>query len=209
MNAFKQVAIVVAHPDDETLWAGGTLLNHPEWHVFIACLSRKNDPDRAPKFKKLLHSLQAEGEMGDMDDGPEQLPLADREVENIVLSTLPDRSFDLVITHSVLGEYTRHRRHEETGSAVIRLWQRGCIKSDELWLFAYEDGERSYYPRAIIEADHYTILNLTLWKMKYDLIRQTYGFTEDSWEARTTPKEEAFRCFSDPIEAAEWVGNLH
>jgi len=25
----KTVAIIVAHPDDETLWAGGTILNHP------------------------------------------------------------------------------------------------------------------------------------------------------------------------------------
>jgi len=25
----KTVAIIVAHPDDETLWAGGTILSHP------------------------------------------------------------------------------------------------------------------------------------------------------------------------------------
>ena len=24
--------MIVAHPDDETLWAGGTILKHPEWH---------------------------------------------------------------------------------------------------------------------------------------------------------------------------------
>jgi LmbE family N-acetylglucosaminyl deacetylase len=31
----KNVAIIVAHPDDETLWAGGTILNHPSWKCFI------------------------------------------------------------------------------------------------------------------------------------------------------------------------------
>ncbi len=29
--ADARVALVVAHPDDETLWAGGTLLQHPGW----------------------------------------------------------------------------------------------------------------------------------------------------------------------------------
>jgi len=39
MNAEKKiVAVIVAHPDDETLWAGGLLIDHPEWDVFVACL---------------------------------------------------------------------------------------------------------------------------------------------------------------------------
>jgi len=25
----KSAAVIVAHPDDETLWAGGTILSHP------------------------------------------------------------------------------------------------------------------------------------------------------------------------------------
>ena len=41
----KSVAVIVAHPDDETLWAGGTILNHPSWHWFVACLCRGNDQD--------------------------------------------------------------------------------------------------------------------------------------------------------------------
>jgi hypothetical protein len=59
----KNVAIIVAHPDDETLWAGGTILNHPSWKCFIICLCRKNDPDRAPRFYKALHVLKSQGNM--------------------------------------------------------------------------------------------------------------------------------------------------
>jgi LmbE family N-acetylglucosaminyl deacetylase len=36
-NRTKNVAIIVAHPDDETLWAGGTILNHPYWRI-LHCL---------------------------------------------------------------------------------------------------------------------------------------------------------------------------
>ena len=42
----KAVAVIVAHPDDETLWAGGTILSHPSWQWFIVCLCRGSDKDR-------------------------------------------------------------------------------------------------------------------------------------------------------------------
>lgn len=34
-KALKTVALIVTHPDDETLWAGGTLLNNPSWGVYV------------------------------------------------------------------------------------------------------------------------------------------------------------------------------
>ncbi len=77
----KKVAVIVAHPDDETLWAGGTILSHPGWRWFIACLCRGKDKDRSSKFHNALRILKSEGIMGDMDDGPEQRPLDEKEVE--------------------------------------------------------------------------------------------------------------------------------
>ena len=65
----KNIAIIVAHPDDETLWAGGTILSTPSWQWFIVCLCRGNDEDRAPKFFKALKILKSEGVMGNLDDG--------------------------------------------------------------------------------------------------------------------------------------------
>ena len=77
----KTVALIVAHPDDETLWAGGTILSHPSWQCFIACLCRKSDTERALKFYKTLKVLKSEGVMGNLDDGPEQKPLEEKEIE--------------------------------------------------------------------------------------------------------------------------------
>jgi LmbE family N-acetylglucosaminyl deacetylase len=53
----KAVAVIVAHPDDETLWAGGTILSHPSWHWFIVCLCRGSDKDRAPRFLRTMQVL--------------------------------------------------------------------------------------------------------------------------------------------------------
>ena len=108
----KSVAVIVAHPDDETLWAGGTILCHPSWKCFIVCLCRKSDTERAAKFYKALQDLKSEGIMGDLDDGPEQKPLDEKEVERAIMQILPPTHFDLIISHNPSGEYTRHIRHE-------------------------------------------------------------------------------------------------
>ncbi len=188
----KSVVVIVAHPDDETLWAGGTILSHPSWKCFIVCLCRKSDAERAQKFSKVLEILKSDGVMDDVDDGPDQKPLDEKVLEDTILSLLPPGHFDLVITHSPNGEYTRHLRHEETGLAVQKLWSMGKIAANELWTFAYEDGNRAYYPIAVKNASNYHELTQNVWQQKYNLITEIYGFGKDSWEAKTTPQAEAF-----------------
>jgi len=191
----NKCAVIVAHPDDETLWAGGLILMHPEVKWTIVTLCRKSDPDRAPKFFKAIERLKASGFMADLDDGPEQTPLNNSEVQQTITELLPSNRFDFIITHSASGEYTRHLRHEETAKAVLALWNSDRLFADELWTFAYEDGNRKYLPRAIKDADLLVGLNDEIWREKYDIITRIYGFSQESFEAKTTPKEEAFWCF--------------
>ena len=201
----QSVAIIVAHPDDETLWAGGTILNNPTWQCFIVCLCRKSDTERAQNFFEALKILKAEGIMGDLDDGPEQTPLEDEEVEQAILQLLNPKHYDLIITHNPNGEYTRHLRHEEISKAVIRLWNAGKISTAEMWLFAYEDGNKAYYPQPIENAAIYNILSKQIWQIKYAIMTDTYGFDVNSWEAVTTPLAEAFWKFTNQYEAKKWI----
>jgi len=204
----KATAIIVAHPDDETLWAGGTILYHPQWDWTVVSLCRAGDADRAPKFFKALQVFGAQGIMGDMNDGPEQIPLPIATVEEQVLALLPLQHYDLIITHHPQGEYTRHLRHEEVSRAVIQLWQQGKIVADELWVFAYEDGLKEYYPEAVPEATIYHVLEKDIWQQKYEVVTNIYGFGKDSWEAATTPLAESFWCFGNPEEALQWMNSL-
>lgn len=191
-NESLTAAVIVAHPDDETLWAGGMILAHRQWRWFVAALCRASDPNRAPRFYRALERLGATGAMADLDDGSTQPPLDEANMQQAVLSLLPQRHFDLLLTHGPAGEYTRHRRHEETSRAVVALWKEGTISAGALWLFAYEDGGRRYPPRADERADLRQVLSQDLWNEKYCIITEVYGFAADSWEARTTPREEAF-----------------
>ncbi|MFH1754179.1 MAG: PIG-L family deacetylase [Candidatus Latescibacterota bacterium] len=201
------VAMIVVHPDDETLWAGGLILSRPAWKWTIVALCRKSDPDRAPKFVRVLERFGASGKMADLDDGPEQAPLPLAEVQNTVLQLLAERRYDVIITHSPFGEYTRHRRHEETGRAVGELWITGTVTARELWLFAYDDDGAERLPEAI-DCAHLTLcLAEKTHQVKYDTIVNLYGFAADSWEARVTPEREAFWCYSDTHDYQKWLAS--
>jgi len=204
----KSVAVIVAHPDDETLWAGGTILSNPSWKLFVVCLCRAGDIDRAPRFYNALKNLKSEGIMGDLNDGPDQKKLEENEVESAILQLLPPTHFDLIISHNPSGEYTRHIRHEETGKAVIKLWYAGKISARELWTFAYEDGNRKYYPRPVENATVYLNLTKLIWNRKYIIITETYGFKIGSFEAETTPRAESFWQFSNPDDANIWLNQF-
>ncbi len=201
----KAVAVIVAHPDDETLWAGGILLCHPVRDSHIVTLCRRSDPDRAPRFARAVRELGASGEMADLDDGPEQMPLDPSDVQSAIHQLLPPRRFGLLITHNPTGEYTRHRRHEETSAAVISLWSAGKIAADELWTFAYEDGGKAYLPRPVETAPLYYQLPESIWQHKYAIVTSIYGFPPDGFEALTTPRAESFWRFTDPSAAQRWL----
>ena len=200
----KTAAIIVAHPDDETLWAGGLLLTRRDlgWKVMSLC--RAEDPDRAPRFYEVLKAYGASGDMADLDDGPEQSPLDMREVQVVLQNTLGGQKYDLVVTHGLRGEYTRHRRHEEVHQAVVDLWREGRISTEEVWFFAYSDRPGRGLPTAIREAHFKFQLPRTVWDEKYRIVTKVYGFRPESWEARTTPQWEAFWCFRKPAEYENW-----
>jgi LmbE family N-acetylglucosaminyl deacetylase len=197
--------VAVAHPDDETLWAGGTILchRHCRWYVLAVC--RAGDPDRAPRFRLAVNCLEAVGHIADLDDGPEQKPLPGQQLEQTILLGLPRTEFDVVLTHAPQGEYTRHRRHEEVSRAVIHLWRSRRIAAKSLMLFAYDDGNGAYLPRARPDAPVRRPLSEEIWNRKYRIITDIYGFASDSWEARTTPREEAFWRFDCVSCLNEWL----
>ena len=199
----QRAAVVVAHPDDETLWCGGYILAHPEFNWRIVTLCRASDPDRGPKFHRVLEQLGAVGEMADLDDEPDQVPLPIEQIQAAITRLLDGNSYSLILTHGPRGEYTRHRRHEECCRSVVDLWLSGRIVTNCLWLFAYEDGGHTYFPRVRDDADRREMLAENFWLEKRRLITDVYGYDINSWEGKAAPREEGFWCFDSAQAAAE------
>jgi LmbE family N-acetylglucosaminyl deacetylase len=197
--------VVVAHPDDETLWAGGTILMRPDWSWHVLSVCRGNDGDRCPRFFSALARLGGSGSIGALDDDPEQHPLPGSLVQGAILSQVKAPYFDLMVTHSPLGEYTRHVRHEEVGRAVLELWRTGKLHAKELWMFAYSDDDGARRPAAIDDAHIGVSLPVGIWREKLAIMQDSYGFRPDSWEAKTTPTREAFWRFRGPEGAFDWL----
>ena len=203
LESRPRAAVLVAHPDDESLWCGGYILTHPSFLWRIVTLCRGSDLDRAPKFRQVLQRFGAEGEMADLDDSPDQAPLPADCLQQSAAQLLAGTSYDLILTHGPKGEYTRHLRHQECSRAVLELWQAAGIDTERLWMFAYEDGRKAYLPRVRDDADRRDVLTDAIWVEKRRLITDVYGYDADSWEAQTTPREEGFWCFDSAQAAAK------
>jgi len=190
----KTGLVVIAHPDDEVLWCGGCILMHPDWRWRIVTLCRGSDPDRAPRFRSVLPRLNASGAMGDLDDGPEQTPVTDAEIDDVVHALTADLPRpDLLITHGPHGEYTRHLRHEECHRAIVRACASQTLAPRTLWCFAYDDCGGRSCPAPDPDAPLRYRLSPRTYAAKRALISGVYGFSASSWEYRCAPRTEAFR----------------
>ncbi len=188
----KSVAIIVAKPDDEALWAGGTILSHPHWNFFVISLSHANDPDLAPRFYNALNVLNAEGTMGDLDDESTGKPLNERELRRTILQLLPSTHFDLVITHNISNEENKNIRHDEIHKAVTGLWNEGKISTCELWTFAYEHGSMKYFPETVEEIPVKLELSESAKSEKYKIITRIFGLSSRKLQSQDADSSETF-----------------
>jgi hypothetical protein len=92
-------ALVVAHPDDESLWFGGLLAAEPGNWTVICCSTPRTDPIRAEKFFDACKVLNAHAAL---------IRLV--ETDTLDISSLDLSGFDQIVTHNSVGEYG-HKHH--------------------------------------------------------------------------------------------------
>jgi LmbE family N-acetylglucosaminyl deacetylase len=97
--------MVVAHPDDETLWGGATLATEKGWGVL--CLTNRSTRNRRLAFYKAMDTFGVEGVILDIPDRRSD-PATSADIDQITaaVSRLLDQGkVKQVLTHGPDGEY--------------------------------------------------------------------------------------------------------
>jgi len=193
----KKSLVIVAHPDDETIWMGGTILQNQNWQWTIFSLCKADDSDRAPKFKKVCEHLNAKPIITDLDDESDE-PLSTEGIKKMILQNLKKTNYDFIFTHGANGEYG-HIRHVGVHEAVTELVKEKKLQCKKLWYFDYVPGtETSFHDQKTIipipnpNADWTTKLTDKQHKEKLNIITDIYGYIPPIFETQSCAKEESF-----------------
>ncbi len=115
-------AVVVAHPDDESLWCGGLIARFkPD---VICCTVPRRDPERAIKFFDAVRELGGYPILIPFVESPPNEPIQH-------LDALDLSRYSCVVTHGADGEYG-HLHHKQVHEYVKANYD------GELWTFGGE-----------------------------------------------------------------------
>lgn len=186
--------MVVAHPDDEIIWMGGTIRNSKNisWTIFSLC--RESDGDREPKFRRVCAYNEASGIITDLDDeGKLSLKETIPVIKKIIIDKIGQQEFDYLFTHGANGDYG-HPRHIGVNKAVKELLEEQKLRVKNVFYFNYKKNKKGDRPLMIMKenSEFQLKLNKKDYHEKCRVVAEMYGYSFDGIDVNLSPNPEAF-----------------
>lgn len=163
-----QNVMIVAHPDDETLWAGDHIRKNK---YLIVCLTNEDNSTRKKEFMKAMELTGNYGIILNYPDNPKHIKSNWKKVKGSIRKdieyVLNYKKWSSIVTHNPDGEYG-HIQHKFTSMLVTNE----CAKlnnTDKLYYF-----EKFYKPKYILEKNPRETLNEQDIQMKKHLMNSIY-----------------------------------
>lgn len=164
----RRVGVYVAHPDDETLWAGGLLAALPSTTIVYACSIPVRDPERAARFFDACAALDVQGRLL---PHPEVLGGS---LTHLDLYKDTMEKFDVILTHGINGEYG-HLHHIQVHTWVLRNTRRHVLLFGDAPGYELDDDLVKKKMDALACYDHCSPTDRG--KTKYDALVELYGIS--------------------------------
>ena len=168
--------MIVAHPDDETLWGGANLIKE---NYFVVCITNGYNLERSNEFKNILKFTKNGGIILNYPDLQDSIKDDWTLVQNGILKDLSKiinyKYWEKIVTHGPDGT-GGHYHHNKTFEIVTDIVKK-LNKFNNLYYFAkyYNKNEiPNYLPRIKDEELNYKIQEISIYKSKKKIIYQAW-----------------------------------
>lgn len=143
--------MIVAHPDDETLWGGGHLLDGG-W--FVVCITNGYNTNRANELKNALAISDTKFiilKYPDLNQNwvKDDWSTVSNGIQNDIKKVINYKSWDKIVSHNPDGEYG-HIHHKKTNKLVKKVAINSCV-FDKLYYFGkFYSNDGKFYNKPIL-----------------------------------------------------------
>ncbi len=113
--------MIVAHPDDETIWGGSHLLNG---NYTILCITNGDNKTRKAEFKKILEQTNSKGTILSFPDKTNgkrnNWKSCKKDIKKEIKKMIDSKDWKEIVTHNPNGEYG-HIHHKMTSKMVTKI----------------------------------------------------------------------------------------
>lgn len=125
--------LIVAHPDDETLWGYHQLKNSKDWKIL--CVTNANNITRVSELKNIAIHFDTALEIWNYEDSPLHYNMHPQLYKDIA-HEINKPNVKMVLTHNPLGEYG-HIQHIKVSNVVL------SVSKKPTYVFSYTPNHKS------------------------------------------------------------------